>query len=218
MSILPEQPESLLDDKRNTKKVTDPTVLITIANRMVNKVTVDENPEHRSKELIARWRVSNLLSAIDEATWHNMVSAALDGQRKTLLNMQPNGDWQPTEYEVEIREVDDEAVLLLGIRWTDERGEEDVQYHNGAPSVNVSVTAKSDPQNNEATLALLKMLAAGQLSANEAIAKLEGKITSAPEQAEIADDVEIKAAVETPKKKSNPRTGKRRLVRKSPSA
>ena len=215
MSILPEQPESLMDDKTNTKKVTDPTVLITIANRMVNKVKVDENPEHRSKEMIARWRVSNLLSAVDEATWHNMISAALDGQRKTLLNIQPNGDWQPSESEVEIREVDNEAVLLLGIRWTDERGEEDVQYHNGAPAVNVNVTAKTEPQNNDATLALLKMLAAGQLSANEAIAKLEGSI-SKPEAK--GDDVEIKAAVEPPAKKSNPRTGRRKLIRKTPSA
>ena len=211
MSILPEQPESLMDDKRNTKKVTDPSVLITIANRMVNKVVVEEDTSHRSKEMIARWRVVNLLSAVDEATWHNMISAALDGQRKTLLNIQPNGNWQPCESEVEIREDNGEAILLLGVRWTDERGEEDVQYHNGAPAVNVSV--KADTQNNEATLALLKMLAAGQLSANEAIAKLEGAISKTED-----DDIEIKAADETPAKKSNPRTGKRKLIRKAPTA
>jgi hypothetical protein len=81
--------------------------------------------------------------------------------------------------------------------------------------VNVNVTAKTEPQNNEATLALLKMLAAGQLSANEAIAKLEGSI-SKPEAKD--DDVEIKAAVEPPAKKSNPRTGRRKLIRKTPTA
>ena len=211
MSILPEQPESLMDDKRNTKKVTDPSVLITIANRMVNKVVVEEDTSHRSKEMIARWRVVNLLSAVDEATWHNMISAALDGQRKTLLNIQPNGNWQPCESEVEIREDNGEAILLLGVRWTDERGEEDVQYHNGAPAVNVSV--KADTTNNEATLALLKMLAAGQLSANEAIAKLEGSINKMEDE-----DIEIKAAIEPTAKKNNPRSGKRKLVRKTPTA
>ena len=214
MSILPEQSDSLMDEKLNTKKVTDPSVLLAIANRMINKVKVDDNPDHRSKEMIARWRVSNLLSAVDEATWHNMISAALDGQRKTLLNVQSNGDWQPCEYEVEIREDNNEAFFMLGVRWTDERGEEDVQYHNGAPAVNVSVTTKTDPQNNEATLELLKLLASGQLSANDAISRLEGKINDVASE----PDIEIKAA-EEPKKvaKPNPRTTRKRSIKRRPT-
>jgi hypothetical protein len=212
VSILPEQTETLMDDGRNIRKITDPTVLITVAKRMMNKVTVEANDENRTKEMIARWQVSNLLNAVDESTWHNMVSAALDGHKKTLVNQQPNGDWQPSEYEIEVREMDGRAMLMLGVRWTDERGEEDVQYHNGAPVVNLNVTTKAAPQDNTQMLELLKMLAAGQLSANEAIAKLQS------EPATVQPDVEIKAATTESAPKSNPRTGKRKLARKSPSA
>lgn len=172
MSILPEVNESLMK-KDTSRKVTDPTALIAVAKRMVEKVSVEEDVKNRSRNLLIKWRIANLLSAVDETTFFNMVSAGLDGHKKTLANQQPNGDWQPCGYEVEVREVRGEAVLLLGVKWTDQNGGEDVQYQNGAPIVNVTV--KTPESNNDEMIALLKMLAAGQLSAHDAIAKLQGK-------------------------------------------
>tara|TARA_R110002012_G_scaffold12735_7_gene56288 strand:+ start:10062 stop:10715 length:654 start_codon:yes stop_codon:yes gene_type:complete len=216
MSILPSERDSLLvpnpnDPVPSGRKIVDPNVLVATAERMISRVMVDENPDHRNREMICRWRVSNLLSAVDESLFFNMVSASLDGMKKTILNQQPNGDWHPCDYEVAIRDVDDEAVMLMGVRWTDEMGQEDVQYQNGAPSVNVNVTAKAAPaQSDAATVELLKMLAAGQLSNQDALARLQ-TLT------EATADVEVEEQIQEPKasaKSKNPR-GRRKLARQS---
>jgi len=210
VSILPEVPETLMKES-NSRKLTDPSVLIATANRMLSKVTVEGNAEHRTRSLIARWHVSNLLSAIDESTWFNMVSATLDGQKKTLNNMQSNGDWQPCGFEAEIREHEGDAVLMLGVEWTDENGGEDVVYQNGAPVVNVNVTTKSEPSgDNTMTLEILKMLAEGQVNANEAISRLEGVLSSADEE-EV-----IKEAEPTAKAKAKT-TNQKRSIGKRPT-
>tara|TARA_R110000744_G_scaffold157490_1_gene273318 strand:+ start:47 stop:676 length:630 start_codon:yes stop_codon:yes gene_type:complete len=187
MSILPEVPETLMKES-NSRKLTDPSVLIATASRMIAKVSVEANAENRTRTLIARWHVSNLLSAIDEATWFNMVSATLDGQKKTLNNMQSNGSWQPCGFEAEIREFEGEAVLMLGVKWTDENGGDDVVYQNGAPVVNVNVTTKGDSSDDKAmTLEILKMLATGQVNTNEAIARLSGDTPSTEEEEVIQE-------------------------------
>tara|TARA_R100000664_G_C2725281_1_gene117430 strand:- start:123 stop:788 length:666 start_codon:yes stop_codon:yes gene_type:complete len=220
MSILPSERDSLLVDNPNEpvssgRKIVDPSVLIATAERMVSRVMVDANPEHRTRESICRWRVANLLSAVDESLFFNMVSGALDGMKKTILNQQPNGEWQPCEYEIEIREINDEAIILMGIRWTDIMGQEDVQYQNGAPAVNVNVTAKTAPaQPDSATVELLKLLAAGQLSNQDALNKLQSLAQeTAAATVDVEEDVVIKEATPAPKSK-NPR-GRRKLVRKS---
>lgn len=222
MSILPEQPETLMAEN-TSRKLTDPTVLVATANRMVNKVLVEPDPEHRTREMIARWHVANLLSAVDESTWFNMVSAALDGQKKTLNNMQSNGNWQPCAFESEIRDVEGSAVLMLGVKWTDENGGDEVQYQNGAPIVNVNVTAKTEPSGDSAmTLEILKMLAAGQVNANEAIARLEGVITSDDKVEASVVNVDLKSEEdvvikEAEAKKSNPRTAGKRSMKRRPA-
>ena len=214
MSILPEQPETLMAEN-TSRKLTDPTVLVATANRMVNKVLVEPDPEHRTREMIARWHVANLLSAV--------VSAALDGQKKTLNNMQSNGNWQPCAFESEIRDVEGSAVLMLGVKWTDENGGDEVQYQNGAPIVNVNVTAKTEPSGDSAmTLEILKMLAAGQVNANEAIARLEGVITSDDKVEASVVNVDLKSEEdvvikEAEAKKSNPRTAGKRSMKRRPA-
>ena len=140
-----------------------------------------------------------------------MVSATLDGQKKTLNNMQSNGDWQPCGFEAEIREHEGDAVLMLGVEWTDENGGEDVVYQNGAPVVNVNVTTKSEPSgDNTMTLEILKMLAEGQVNANEAISRLEGVLSSTDEE-EV-----IKEAEPTAKAKAKT-TNQKRSIGKRPT-
>jgi hypothetical protein len=94
-------------------------------------------------------------------------------------------------------------------------GQEDVTYQNGAPSVNVNVTAKTAPaQADTATIELLKLLAAGQLSNQDALNKLQALADEATSTVvEVEEDVEIKEATPAPKSK-NPR-GRRKLVRKA---
>ena len=214
MSILPEVTETLMKGN-NTRMLTDPSVLIATASRMIAKVTVEGNPEHRTRSLIARWHVSNLLSAIDEATWFNMVSATLDGQKKTLNNMQSNGDWQPCGFEAEIREHEGDALLMLGVEWTDENGGDDVVYQNGAPVVNVNVTTKGESGNDKAmTLEILKMLAAGQVTSNEAISRLEGVLSSADEEEVIK---EAEPTAEPTAKPKTAITNKKRSIGKRPT-
>lgn len=220
MSILPPENDSLLAPNPNEpvssgRKIVDPNVLMATAERMVSRVLVDADPDHRSRQMICRWRVSNLLSAVDESLFFNMVSAALDGMKKTILNQQPNGEWHPCDYELDIREINEEAIMLMGIRWTDQMGQEDVQYQNGAPAVNVNVTTKSEPAKPDSAMVdLLKLLAAGQLSNQEALSKLQSLAESSTVvEVDADDDEEVKAASLPPKSK-NPR-GRRKLVRKA---
>ena len=175
MNIIPEEQQSLrTKDKANTKKIIDVSLLESIGSRMVTKTLLEVDPSFRTKDMISSWRIPNILNAVDESTWFNMVSACLDGQKKTLVNQQPNGDWQPCGFEFDKREDSGVPTLVLGVRWADQNGAEDLAYQNGAPVVNVSVKTEA-PQESAQLAELLTLLAQGQMSVNETLASLKAQ-------------------------------------------
>ena len=175
MNIIPEEQQSLrTKDKANTKKIIDVSLLESIGSRMVTKTLQEVDPSFRTKDMISSWRIPNILNAVDESTWFNMVSACLDGQKKTLVNQQPNGDWQPCGFEFDKREDNGVPTLVLGVRWADQNGAEDLVYQNGAPVVNVSVKTEA-PQESAQLAELLTLLAQGQMSVNETLASLKAQ-------------------------------------------
>ena len=90
-------------------------------------------------------------------------------------------------------------------------GGDDVVYQNGAPVVNVNVTTKGESGNDKAmTLEILKMLAAGQVTSNEAISRLEGVLSS-------ADEEEVIKEAEPTAKPKTAITNKKRSIGKRPT-
>ena len=173
MNIIPNEPKSLrLGDQESAAKIIDVSLLESVGSRMITKTLQEVDPSFRTRDVISRWRIPNILNAVDEPTWFNMVSACLDGQKKTLINQQPNGDWQPSGYEFETREEDGVPTLILGVRWADQNDAEELHYQNGAPIVNVNVTTDSKSENGNLEK-LLTMLAEGQVSVNETLSSLK---------------------------------------------
>jgi len=182
MNIIPNEPKSLrLGDQESTAKIIDVSLLESVGSRMITKTLQEVDPSFRTRDLISRWRIPNILNAVDEPTWFNMVSACLDGQKKTLVNQQPNGDWQPCGYEFETREEDGVPTLILGVRWADQNNAEELIYQNGAPIVNVNVTTDSKNENGNLEK-LLTLLAEGQVSVNETLASLKKDKASTEDQ------------------------------------
>ena len=209
--MLPEV-ETLKPANQGETKIIDPSVLVTIAKKMVSKTLVErENEDYRTKDMLCRWRVPNLLNAVTEESFFNMISAALDGQKKTLLNQQPNGRWEPCESEFDIREGrEGQPELFMGIRWLDTTGGEDLQYHNGAPVVNVNV--KQAPSATDSTLVdAIKLLAQRQIATEDLIGMIkEAKAGTTDTTTEAENTAEIVETVETkPAKATKKRTVKR---------
>jgi hypothetical protein len=170
MSLLPpkEQYENKhLRDGNDAPKVTETSVLLATAGRMIKTAMVDDYPDDaRSKVHVIRWRVPSLLNNVTEDGYFNMVSAGLAGSKKTIENQQPNGNWEPCDYEVEIREGREKSPeIFLGVKWVDLNGADELEYHNGAPVMNINV--KSNNEDNDVK-ALVKLLAKREIESNEA--------------------------------------------------
>lgn len=205
MSLLPEV-ETLKPTTKGGATIIDPNLLISTAKRMINKVIVErENEEYRTRSMLSRWRIPHLLNAVTEDSFHNMVSAALDGQKKTLLNQQPNGRWEPCEHEFDIREGrEGMPELFMGIRWYDTSGSEELQYHNGAPVVNVSVKQQA-PVTDDRLVEAIKMLAERQIATEDLISMVAA--------AKTGNDTDTVQNEETVGNDTTPATKKRKIKR-----
>ena len=162
-NILPERQD--LKDDVELPKVIEPSVLVTVGERMVNTaIAEDVAATARTRDMMCQWNLDGLLNIVSEDSFFNMVSAALGGMRKTLLNSQPNGDWQPQEHEFEIRPGrQDKPELFMGIRWIDVKDEEDIIYgNNWQPIVNVNVNRNESDDDD--LKEILKLLAKKQVS------------------------------------------------------
>ena len=180
-NILPERRD--LKDTPGTLKVIEPSVLTTVGERMVNTAIVnDVDEESRTRDMMCQWNLDGLLNIVSEDGFFNMVSAALGGMRKTLLNQQPNGDWQPHSHEFEIRPGRQEKPeLFMGIRWVDTNNAEDIVYGtNGQPVVNVNVMNKKGSGDNDLK-EILQLLAKKQVSNDALIEALESANAAANE-------------------------------------
>lgn len=160
MSLLPpkEQYENKhLRDGAKAPKVTETSVLLATAGRMIKTAMVDEYPsDARTRVHVIRWRIPSLLNNVTEDSYFNMVSAGLAGSKKTIENQQPNGRWEPCSYEAEIREGREKSPeIFLGVKWVDLNGAPDLEYHNGAPVMNINVSSKNDDSDVKALVKLL---------------------------------------------------------------
>lgn len=193
-NILPERQD--LKDNVELPKVIEPSVLVTIGERMVNTAIVEDVADTaRIRDMMCQWNLDGLLNIVSEDSFFNMVSAALGGMRKTLLNSQPNGDWQPQAHEFEIRPGrQDKPELFMGIRWIDVKDGEDIVYgNNGQPIVNVNVNKGSGDDDLKE---ILKLLAKKQVSNDALIDALQ----HANDTANQAKSEATEESAPTPKK------------------
>lgn len=195
-NILPER-RNLKDGDKKPDKVIEPTVLISVGERMVETaVTKEAEKNSRTKDMMSQWQLDGLLNIVTEDSFFNIVSAGLGGMRKTLVNQQPNGNWQPQSYEFEIRPGrQEQPELFMGIRWVDLNNAEDIVYgSNGQPMVNVNVNTNGEDSELKD---ILKLLAERQISNDSLIEALQNANDTANEIGKNADK-----AVETdePKK------------------
>lgn len=172
-NILPER-RNLKDSDKKPEKVIEPTVLISVGERMVETaVTKESDKTSRTKDMMSQWQLDGLLNIVTEDSFFNIVSAGLGGMRKTLVNQQPNGNWQPQSYEFEIRPGrQEQPELFMGIRWVDLNNAEEIVYgNNGQPIVNVTVNTKNDEDSELKDI--LKLLAQRQISNDSLIEALQ---------------------------------------------
>jgi hypothetical protein len=91
---------------------------------------------------------------------------------KNITQSQPNGDWRVCEYEVDLKKdsAKEECVMLV-VKWIDASNQQDLQYSNGVPAMNVNInnsgldkevlealTSKSESSSDEELKDLLKSL------------------------------------------------------------
>tara|TARA_R110002020_G_scaffold474536_1_gene706216 strand:- start:1070 stop:1693 length:624 start_codon:yes stop_codon:yes gene_type:complete len=205
-NILPDR-RDLKDENAKPEKVIEPTVLIAVGERMVETAITKEADENaRTKDMMSQWQLDGLLNIVTEDSFFNIVSAGLGGMRKTLVNQQPNGDWQPQAYEFEIRPGrQEQPELFMGIRWVDVNNEETIVYgSNGQPIVNVNVHTKN---NEDSELKdILKLLAQRQISNDSLIEALQ----DANDKANA-----IKSDADAPVVENEPAPKKTRKVKRS---
>ena len=97
----------------------------------------------------------------------------------------------------------------MGIRWVDTSGGEDLQYHNGAPVVNVNV--KQAPSAVDSTLVdAIKLLAERQIATEDLIGMIKAAKT---DTVETAAAIEAAPPAETVEEKPA-KTAKKRTVKR----
>jgi hypothetical protein len=141
---------------RMAAKVSDPSVLMSVGQRALDKLIASARsemgltegeavPDHRTRLTNGGWFIGNLLGNVDEATFNNMVVYRASGDREDLVRSQPNGNWQPVAYNFNrwvqnyqtgpsgSATLHPQPKLLLTIRWMDLKNEAEIKYAGGAP-------------------------------------------------------------------------------------
>lgn len=96
--------------------------------------------KYRTRDRIERSTVRDLLGKVDEKIWRAMVGAALSSMKKNIEASQGNGQWAVLEAEIEVANSRAGVQeIMIGVRWTDTLNQEDLQYANGQPALNVNV-------------------------------------------------------------------------------
>jgi|TARA_B100000214_G_C23971400_1_gene630338 hypothetical protein len=110
----------------------------------------------RRYQYVMEWPIANILGAVDEPTWVNMIELGLEWIVDTYEAVQPNGRWEVCDYEVKLESrvienttavgKDDKGrvqtqkftsqfeFLVLGLEFVDVKGQRDVMYDMGRPT------------------------------------------------------------------------------------
>tara|TARA_R100000008_G_scaffold72266_1_gene50378 strand:+ start:2079 stop:2819 length:741 start_codon:yes stop_codon:yes gene_type:complete len=200
-------------------KVTSPGVLMTVGQQAMQKLvdgafekleisSADELPPYRVKlSDKIRWSIPNLLNAVTEPGFYNMVTRQAWGIREDIIRSQPNGDWQPTAFRfVEILdEMNNIPHLHLVIRWMDLNNEDEIRYANGAPVSSPTVNVHNDNLGYKELIAAMN----NKDSANDQLVELLTKLLA--NQA----GVEKEPAVAAPPSKEEPKVEKKTSGKKA---
>ena len=133
-------------------RIMQSSLLISVANDVLDLNTLPAKSKkkfsgYRTRIGDASWRLTELLGNVDEHIWSNMVGCTIEGQEKTFQHSQPNGTWKMIGYEVDIkRDKANDERLFLAAEWVDADNQQDLNYQNGAPSVNVNIASPKIPK------------------------------------------------------------------------
>jgi len=120
---------------------------------LLDKKTAKAWSQHRTRLTDCKWKLTGLLGNVGPSTFNGKVDASLKYMLKHIEHTQGNGEWKPMEFEADIRRdgANNECIMVV-VRWVDANNADDLQYHNGAPAVNVNV--KTSPLTDEVLNAL----------------------------------------------------------------
>lgn len=163
---------------------------------LIDKKTTKAWSHHRTRLSDCKWKLTGLLGNIGPSTFNGKVEASLKYMLKHIEHTQGNGEWKPMEFEADIRRdaANNECIMLV-IRWVDALNADDLQYHNGAPAVNVNVKAQPIP---EEVLTALSSRSTGDDELKELLKQLIVTMAPIPESdaSQATDAVGSEAAAE----------------------
>lgn len=131
--------------KDEKKFIIQPTILTDIlkdemSSRVIDKKARKEFSSYRTKLETVEWRLAGTLNFVDEALYREQIGKTIESMLKHIRLRQPNGDWVIKDFEVDIRpnRGGDDAIMLA-VEFVDTKNEQDLQYQNGVPLVDVRV-------------------------------------------------------------------------------
>ena len=148
------------DPKRS--KILDLTYMRKLIAEVLDFHTTKESKklvkDNRKWTYVQSWRLQNLLGYVDTPTFVFMLESFVEWCIDSRGSVQPNGAWELWDYELTIEQLDVkrnatvakdsngntttqeivEAVqhLVIGLRFVDINGNEDLQYEMGRPKAN----------------------------------------------------------------------------------
>tara|TARA_R100001163_G_scaffold60745_1_gene50222 strand:+ start:306 stop:974 length:669 start_codon:yes stop_codon:yes gene_type:complete len=131
--------------KDERKFIIQPNILVDIlkdemSNRVIDKKARKEFASYRTKLEKVEWRLSGILNFVDEPLYREQIGKTIESMLKHIRLRQPNGDWVVTDFEVDVRpNRNGDDAIMLAVKFVDTKNEQDLQYQNGVPLVDVKV-------------------------------------------------------------------------------
>ena len=131
--------------KDERKFIIQPNILVDIlkdemSNRVIDKKARKEFASYRTKLEKVEWRLAGILNFVDEPLYREQIGKTIEAMLKHIRLRQPNGDWVVTDFEVDVRpNRNGDDAIMLAVKFVDTKNEQDLQYQNGVPLVDVKV-------------------------------------------------------------------------------
>ena len=131
--------------KDERKFIIQPNILVDIlkdemSNRVIDKKARKEFASYRTKLEKTECRLAGVLNFVDEPLYREQIGKTIESMLKHIRLRQPNGDWVIMDFEADVRpnRGGDDAIMLA-VKFVDTKNEQDLQYQNGVPLVDVKV-------------------------------------------------------------------------------
>ena len=111
-----------------------------MSKRVIDKKARKEFASYRTKLEKVEWRLAGVLNFVDEEIYREQIGKTIEAMLKHIRLRQPNGDWVIMDFESDVRpnRGGDDAIMLA-VKFVDTKNEQDLQYQNGIPLVDVKV-------------------------------------------------------------------------------